>query len=50
MNEIQDITSGEGILKDYYDKNPMAEALRRKRDKLSETKLGTKPEGEEHGQ
>lgn len=30
-----------GILKSYYDASPMEEALKRKRQKLTETKLGS---------
>ena len=38
MNEFQSIESGKGILKDYYGdskntRSPLAEALKRKRDK-----------------
>lgn len=36
--------SNSGILKSYYDASPMEEALKRKRQKLSETKLGDKAE------
>jgi hypothetical protein len=50
MNQFQSISSGEGILKnDYGDdqKTPLAIALKRRRDKLKDTKLGIDPNDEE---
>lgn len=45
MNETAGIQSS-GILKQDYGISPMQEALKRKREKLAETKLGLAPEGE----
>jgi len=41
--------SNSGILKSYYDSSPMAEALKRKRQKLAETKLGEREEKPSEG-
>lgn len=46
MNEFQTIQSGEATLKDDYgpkDGNALDEALKRKRERLSFTKLGVIP-------
>lgn len=39
MNQFDSIESGKGILKNDY-KDSVSEALKRKREKLAETKLG----------
>lgn len=38
-NDFQSIESGAGLLKDYSD-NSLSSALKKKREKLAETKLG----------
>lgn len=43
MNEIASIQSS-GILKPDYGMSPTQEALKKKREKLAETKLGLEPE------
>lgn len=50
MNDPQTTVSGQGILKDYYPKgdapNAMSEALKKKRVKLEESKIGFNEEEE----
>jgi len=51
MNDFQTIESGQGMLKNNYgdddDKSTLAMALKRRRDKLKDTKLGIDPNDEQ---
>lgn len=48
MNNYQNTTSGQGLLKDFYGqtdqvRDPLSEALKRRRMRLMQTKLGVQP-------
>jgi hypothetical protein len=48
MNNFQTMSSGQGMLKDYYGAtdqtlDPLSEALKRRRMKLMESRLGVQP-------
>jgi hypothetical protein len=44
VNDFETIQSGSGLLKDSYGDSGMAEALKRKRERLKETRLGDQNE------
>lgn len=46
MSEFANIENSEGLLKEVTDESPLSAALKRKRKKLAETKLGAETEEE----
>jgi hypothetical protein len=46
MNDFATLQSGSGLLKDSYGDSGMAEALKRKRERLKDTRLGSSDEEE----
>lgn len=48
MNETAS-TQNSGLLKPSYGQSPMQKALKKKREKLAETKLGLEPEEKQDG-
>lgn len=50
MNQFQSTESGSGILKDFTDESPLAQALRRKRERLAQTRLGISEDKQAEGE
>ena len=48
MNEFAS-TENSGLLKDNYGDSPLAQALKKKREKLAQTKIGLETEDEKEG-